>query len=54
MEEIFYMICFLLVIFSVEAGSAILSVLGGENGSARFEDYPDGAVSNDAIEDEVS
>ena len=40
-------------IASVEPGSAVLSVFYSEDGSAGFEDHPDGAVSNDAIEDEV-
>ena len=43
----------LLVIASVEPSSAILSVLDSEDGSAGLEDHPYGAISNDAVEDEV-
>lgn len=43
----------LLIIAVIEFSSAILTVFHSENSGARLEDHPYGAVSDDAVEDEV-
>ena len=43
----------LLIMAIIEFGGAILSVFRSENNGAGFEDHPYGAVSDDAVENEV-